>query len=118
MAPAQDEENKGNKLLKKMGWKEGTGLGTEGEGRVDPVQALLFAQGAGIGSTKGRDPTKYQGGDGYTNLVKDGVSASGRGVMCHRFMVQTRACRFRNTGIASEQRKLTCYLNLIPDDSM
>lgn len=33
----QDEGNVGNKLLKMMGWTEGTGLGTSGEGRVDPM---------------------------------------------------------------------------------
>ncbi|KIJ37732.1 hypothetical protein M422DRAFT_781617 [Sphaerobolus stellatus SS14] len=37
VAPAKDENNIGNKLLKKMGWSEGTGLGTDGEGRVDPM---------------------------------------------------------------------------------
>jgi hypothetical protein len=35
--PGQDENNVGNKLLKMMGWTEGTGLGTTGEGRVDPM---------------------------------------------------------------------------------
>jgi RNA-binding protein 5/10 len=35
--PGQDESNVGNKLLKMMGWKEGTGLGVDGDGRVDPV---------------------------------------------------------------------------------
>ena len=35
--PAKDENNIGNKLLKKMGWSEGTGLGLSGEGRVDPM---------------------------------------------------------------------------------
>lgn len=37
LAPAKDENNLGNKLLKKMGWSEGTGLGTDGDGRVDPM---------------------------------------------------------------------------------
>ena len=36
-APAKDESNIGNKLLQKMGWSLGTGLGTDGEGRVDPM---------------------------------------------------------------------------------
>lgn len=35
--PGQDESNVGNKMLKMMGWTEGTGLGTSGEGRVDPM---------------------------------------------------------------------------------
>lgn len=37
VAPAQDDANVGNKLLKMMGWKEGSGLGTDGDGRVDPM---------------------------------------------------------------------------------
>jgi RNA-binding protein 5/10 len=35
--PGEDQKNIGNKLLKMMGWKEGTGLGTAGEGRVEPM---------------------------------------------------------------------------------
>lgn len=35
--PGKDENNVGNKLLKMMGWTEGTGLGTNGDGRVDPM---------------------------------------------------------------------------------
>lgn len=35
--PGQDLNNMGNKLLKMMGWKEGTGLGAMGEGRIDPM---------------------------------------------------------------------------------
>ena len=40
--PGQDQSNVGNKLLKRMGWQEGTGLGVEGEGRVDPMCVLQF----------------------------------------------------------------------------
>lgn len=35
--PGEDEKNKGNMLLKKMGWSAGTGLGLSGEGRVEPM---------------------------------------------------------------------------------
>jgi RNA-binding protein 5/10 len=35
--PGKDDNNVGNKLLKMMGWTEGSGLGTNGEGRVDPM---------------------------------------------------------------------------------
>jgi RNA-binding protein 5/10 len=74
LEPAKDESNKGNQLLKKMGWAAGSGLGLEGEGRVAPVEALLYGERVGLGATKGRDPTKYQGPEGYASMVKDGVS--------------------------------------------
>lgn len=40
--PGQDSTNVGNKLLKMMGWTEGTGLGTSGDGRVDPMFVSLY----------------------------------------------------------------------------
>jgi hypothetical protein len=35
--PGEDSSNVGNKLLKMMGWKEGMGLGTEEDGRTEPM---------------------------------------------------------------------------------
>jgi len=35
--PGQDDSNVGNRLLKKMGWATGSGLGVSGEGRVAPM---------------------------------------------------------------------------------
>lgn len=39
--PGEDESNIGNKLLKMMGWQAGTGLGIEGEGRVEPMCVII-----------------------------------------------------------------------------
>ncbi|KAH9927043.1 hypothetical protein B0H21DRAFT_839215 [Amylocystis lapponica] len=70
--PGQDENNVGNKLLKMMGWKEGTGLGTDGEGRVDPIQTAIYAQGVGLGASKGKDIGKYaEGYSGYVHMAQD-----------------------------------------------
>ncbi|KAH8108485.1 hypothetical protein DFH11DRAFT_1633133 [Phellopilus nigrolimitatus] len=72
VAPGRDERNIGNKLLKMMGWTEGTGLGTEGEGRVDPIQTAIYASGAGLGASKGREVGKYEEGySGYVRMAKD-----------------------------------------------
>lgn len=81
--PGKDENNVGNKLLKMMGWQEGTGLGTSGEGRVDPMLVVLFpsleytyehrsktaiyAEGAGLGASKGKELEKYA--EGFSNYV-------------------------------------------------
>jgi hypothetical protein len=72
-APGQDEHNKGNQLLKKMGWIEGTGLGLEGEGRQAPVQTFLFAEKAGIGASKPKDTTNFTGFESYGQKAKDSV---------------------------------------------
>ena len=43
------EKNKGFKLLQQMGWKEGSGLGREGQGRVDPVLVEERGERRGLG---------------------------------------------------------------------
>lgn len=73
LLPAKDENNMGNKLLKMMGWTEGTGLGSEGEGRVDPIKTAMYASGAGLGASKGKEVGKYTDQNGYANLAKDSV---------------------------------------------
>ncbi|KAG6850456.1 hypothetical protein H0H93_012877 [Arthromyces matolae] len=73
--PGQDASNIGNKLLKMMGWSEGSGLGTSGEGRVDPIQTAMYAQGAGLGASKGKEIGKYtEGYSGYVHMAQDAVS--------------------------------------------
>ncbi|KAH7340485.1 hypothetical protein B0J17DRAFT_651532 [Rhizoctonia solani] len=68
--PGQDENNVGNKLLKKMGWSEGVGLGAGGEGRVNPIETAIYEQGVGIGASKAREVTNFQG---YREMAKDSV---------------------------------------------
>ncbi|XP_074646992.1 RNA-binding protein 5-like [Tubulanus polymorphus] len=44
------ESNIGNKLLQKMGWNQGEGLGKKKQGITDPIQAKSRQKGAGLGS--------------------------------------------------------------------
>ncbi|KAJ3257457.1 RNA-binding protein 5 [Boothiomyces macroporosus] len=46
------EDNKGNRLLQKMGWKEGEGLGPSKMGILNPVKPQIIPKGVGIGSVK------------------------------------------------------------------
>ncbi|CAH0724388.1 unnamed protein product, partial [Brenthis ino] len=45
------EENKGFKLLEKMGWSKGEGLGKEGQGDTEPIPIISNDGKAGLGST-------------------------------------------------------------------
>ncbi|KAF8964646.1 hypothetical protein BDZ97DRAFT_1814865 [Flammula alnicola] len=68
----KDESNMGNKLLKIMGWKEGSGLGSEGGGRVNPIETAVYAPGVGLGASKGKDLGKYaEGFTSYVHMAQD-----------------------------------------------
>ncbi|XP_055966803.1 G patch domain-containing protein 2 isoform X2 [Sorex fumeus] len=43
------ESNIGNRMLQNMGWTPGTGLGRDGKGIAEPIQALQRPKGVGLG---------------------------------------------------------------------
>ncbi|CAK4695308.1 hypothetical protein LEN26_001155 [Aphanomyces euteiches] len=44
--------NKGYKMLESMGWKAGEGLGTDNQGRKEPVATFLKRDRAGLGKKR------------------------------------------------------------------
>ncbi|KAF5358221.1 hypothetical protein D9756_001815 [Leucocoprinus leucothites] len=72
--PGEDSNNVGNKLLKMMGWKEGSGLGTEEDGRTDPIVTAMYAQGVGLGAAKAREIGKFA--EGYSGYVQQAQEAA------------------------------------------
>ncbi|NXI34642.1 AGGF1 factor, partial [Galbula dea] len=44
--------NKGRKMLEKMGWKKGEGLGKDGSGMKDPIHLQLHKMHAGLGTSR------------------------------------------------------------------
>ncbi|KAI8644946.1 G-patch domain-containing protein [Parasitella parasitica] len=46
------ESNIGYKLLQKMGWQAGKGLGSQGQGRVDPIRIELKDDSLGVGKAE------------------------------------------------------------------
>ncbi|WCJ25111.1 suppressor of abi3-5 [Euphorbia peplus] len=68
---AIDENNVGNRMLRSMGWQEGLGLGKDGSGMIEPVQAQATEKRAGLGSQQKKvDPgLEVQAGDSYKTLI-------------------------------------------------
>ncbi|PON32040.1 Splicing factor, SPF [Parasponia andersonii] len=68
---AIDENNVGNRMLRSMGWHEGLGLGKDGSGMIEPVQAQAVESRAGLGSRQKKvDPSlEVQAGDSYKTLI-------------------------------------------------
>ncbi|XP_021642871.2 SUPPRESSOR OF ABI3-5 isoform X2 [Hevea brasiliensis] len=68
---AIDESNVGNRMLRNMGWQEGLGLGKDGSGMIEPVQAQAMENRAGLGSQQKKlDPSlEVQAGDSYKTLI-------------------------------------------------
>ncbi|MED6158085.1 hypothetical protein PIB30_029393 [Stylosanthes scabra] len=58
-------------MLRNMGWQEGLGLGKDGSGMVEPVQAQAMENRAGLGSQQKKlDPSlEVQAGDSYKMLI-------------------------------------------------
>ncbi|KAF9514875.1 hypothetical protein BS47DRAFT_1294617 [Hydnum rufescens UP504] len=71
--PGDDENNVGNKLLKKMGWSSGSGLGVSGEGRLAPIPTALYAQGVGLGASKPKEIGNGSDPFDYSSSVKESV---------------------------------------------
>lgn len=50
--PALDSSNLGHRMLQRMGWEDGTGLGKHRSGIVEPVQAEVRTRGLGVGAER------------------------------------------------------------------
>ena len=67
-------DNKGNKMLRAMGWTEGTGLGRSKQGIVAPVEAEVRVRGAGLGAA----PVLSTASAGEANTWKEAAYLSAR----------------------------------------
>ncbi|XP_059161328.1 RNA-binding protein 5-like isoform X2 [Physella acuta] len=62
------DDNIGNKLLQKMGWSQGMGLGKANQGRTDPIEAKRRNQMAGLGARGANVVADV--GDNYRDALK------------------------------------------------
>lgn len=70
--PFENTESVASKLMKKMGWNEGTGLGKNLQGISAPIEATMRQKGAGLGAAGGyeMDPN-----DSYSDAVRKSARA-------------------------------------------
>lgn len=69
------DSNIGFKLLKKSGWKEGSGLGISEQGRLNPLEPQFKSDRRGIGAKK--DPKrKTRESTGQEPLLEDGLKTA------------------------------------------
>lgn len=61
------ESNIGSKMLKKMGWSHGEGLGKDGDGIKAPIPLVSYEKHAGVGSSVG---IQINPGDTYTERAR------------------------------------------------
>lgn len=78
LAPAQPDKdgiqatNVGSKMLEKMGWQKGEGLGAGTNGRVDPIVAAQYSKGVGLGASTAVNVGHYEDSKkGFLDQVKD-----------------------------------------------
>ncbi|XP_057826098.1 SUPPRESSOR OF ABI3-5 isoform X1 [Cryptomeria japonica] len=70
---AIDEKNIGNRMLRNMGWQEGSGLGKDRTGILEPVQAQATEERAGLGTQVQRKiDSRFEThpGDSYRTVVQ------------------------------------------------
>ncbi|XP_059278924.1 uncharacterized protein LOC132033075 isoform X1 [Lycium ferocissimum] len=62
------------KLLKKHGWREGTGLGIAEQGRLEPVPAYIKKNKRGLGAEKPKKAAPHPKSPGHSSgkILKDG----------------------------------------------
>lgn len=61
------ENNIGSKMLKKMGWSHGEGLGKDGDGIKAPIPLVSYEKHAGVGSSVG---IQINPGDSYSERTR------------------------------------------------
>ena len=75
--PVKQADNKAAKMLEKMGWTAGQGLGAEGTGRTEAIATELYAQGVGLGAVGGKvgdavEEANRATGSTYADFLKKG----------------------------------------------
>jgi len=67
---SQDKSKYGMKLMKKMGWEEGKGLGSDMSGQTEHIKVFQKSNNLGIGATKKTMDNWLDNTNAFTELLK------------------------------------------------
>ncbi|KAG2662837.1 hypothetical protein I3843_16G000700 [Carya illinoinensis] len=103
-----DSSNIGFLLLKKHGWKEGTGLGASEQGRLEPVQAFLKNNKRGLGADKVKVAAKKSYVTAASNKKND--------QKCKTLSKRTRKMQELEKQLQEKEFERTFYREFWPDN--
>ncbi|XP_057962071.1 uncharacterized protein LOC131153638 [Malania oleifera] len=93
-----NSSNIGYQLLKKHGWKEGTGLGASQQGRLEPVQVNLKTNKRGLGADKVKKKRSQLSENDVSNAKNDEDRPPSKS--------KTKACSKRMKKMLEEEKRL------------
>ncbi len=74
---SKDESKLGQKMIEKMGWKSGDGLGSNNQGMTDPIALKANSDARGLGHKPGDDDVWLSHKDNFDELLANLNSAHG-----------------------------------------
>lgn len=91
LACPADTSKFGYKLMNKMGWQDGNGLGVNQDGKTSHIKVSLKNNALGVGAKKGNDDNWLELQATFNNLLENLVESHSKGMPLLRFL-DTSSC--------------------------
>lgn len=104
----------GAKLLAKMGYKEGDGLGRDGSGVTAPIEVLQRAHGIGIGGliSEGSESNNDSDSDSLVDELTEKVSFNSSGVLTSNYRIIDKLNRVKDLELYVPDDMKSCIIRM------